>query len=255
MRWVLAWLMLLSGFVWAQDGAALRLCYEDSDSFPWVMRDGSGLNITLIQQTALRLKQPLHWVARPWRRCLAGLASGAYDGAFAASYQPERAKLGRYPEDAQGQVDGSRRLHHSQYALYFRRHHPVQWDGQKLVVDGPVGSLSGFSIAAVLHRLGATVDESSRDSKALLSMLASQRFPAVAMQSIRADHILAQNTQLAGQLQKHPLALQENDYFLIFSHVFYQQNPQRAEAFWNELRTVRESSEYQAQAQSYLDSL
>lgn len=85
---------LLLATAQAGDSAALRFCYEDSDSYPWVMRGGEGLNIELLREVGEHLQRPIEFIAVPWRRCLAGLQQGRYDGAFAASYQAERALLG-----------------------------------------------------------------------------------------------------------------------------------------------------------------
>ncbi len=96
----------------------LTLCHEDRDSYPWVLRDGSGLNLELLAQVAEALQLRLQLVAVPWKRCLAGLEDGHYDGAFAASFKAERLAMGRYPTTAEGDLDVSKRLHLSLYSLY-----------------------------------------------------------------------------------------------------------------------------------------
>ena len=237
---------LLLATAQAEDSAALRFCYEDSDSYPWVMRGGEGLNIELLREVGEHLQRPIEFIAVPWRRCLAGLQQGRYDGAFAASYQAERALLGRYPLDAQGSVDSSRRLHTGDYALYHRVEQVPHWDGQRLQVNGPVGSLSGFSIVPFLHQLGARVDESSRDPQALLRVLASRRVSAVALQSARADFILQGDAQLAASIRKAPLPLQVKPYFLMLSAPLCDRDGELAERIWDSVRRVRESPGYQA---------
>ena len=150
----------------------LTLCHEDRDSYPWVLRDGSGLNLELLAQVAEALQLRLQLVAVPWKRCLAGLEDGHYDGAFAASFQAERLAMGRYPTPAEGDLDVSKRLHLSLYALYRRRGDQLDWDGQRLLgLQGRIGSLSGFSIVDFLRQHGAEVDETSRDPLELLHML------------------------------------------------------------------------------------
>ena len=57
---------------------------------------------------------------------------------------------------------------------------------------------------------------------------------------------------LSGLLPVGTLELTQSSYFLIFSHGFYRSNAHRAEAFWDELRRVREAPDYQAREQNYI---
>lgn len=72
---------------------ALILCYEDQNSYPWVMTDGSGLNLQLLRLVDESLPLQFSFVAVPWKRCLSGMAQGTYDGAFASSFKEERLLL------------------------------------------------------------------------------------------------------------------------------------------------------------------
>ncbi|CAK0769620.1 hypothetical protein CCP4SC76_5210003 [Gammaproteobacteria bacterium] len=46
----------------------------------------------------------------PWKRCLADLQEGKVDGAFPASFKPDRLAQGSYPMTGD-QPDATRRLH------------------------------------------------------------------------------------------------------------------------------------------------
>lgn len=224
----------------------LTLCHEGRDSYPWVLRDGGGLNLELLTQVAEALQLRLQLVAVPWKRCLAGLEDGHYDGAFAASFKAERLAMGRYPTTAEGDLDVSKRLHLSLYALYRRRGDQLDWDGQRLLgLQGRIGSLSGFSIVDFLRQHGAEVDETSRDPLELLHMLRVGRVQGVALQAPRADQLLSQHAELAAGVEKIALPLEQKPYFLMLSHALVAERPALAAALWSEIERQRDSASYQ----------
>lgn len=236
-----------------RDAGTLSLCYEDQDSYPWVMEDGSGLNLQLLRLVEQALHGQFSFVAVPWRRCLAGLAQGTYDGAFAASFKAERLGLGRYPLDADGRLDERKRLHTSIYSLYRRKGSTVSWNGQEFrELHGRIGSLNGFSIVDFIRAKGAEVDETSRDPQALLRMLSRQRIEAAALQSLRGDFVLQNNPELAAQLEKIELPLENKAYYLMLSNAYVSTYPQQASALWDEIERQRESALYRQQVQALL---
>lgn len=245
--------LALNALAAPREGSVLTLCYEDQDSYPWVMEDGSGLNLQLLRLVEQAQHGQFTFIAVPWKRCLAGLAQGTYDGAFAASYKAERLSLGRYPLDADGRLDERKRLHTSIYALYRRKGSPVSWNGQEFrQLQGRIGSLSGFSIVDFIRAQGAEVDETSRDPLALLRMLSHKRIEAAALQSLRGDFVLQANPDLAAQLEKLELPLEDKAYYLMLSNDYVASNPEQATALWDEIERQRESPTYQQQVQAFL---
>jgi polar amino acid transport system substrate-binding protein len=217
------------------------------------MTDGSGLNLQLLRLVAEALPMQFSFVAVPWKRCLAGLAQGTYDGAFASSFKTERLALGRYPQDVDGRLDERKRLHTSIYALYRRKGSPVSWNGEEFrQLRGRVGSLSGFSIIDFIRAKGAEVDETSRDPLALLHMLSHKRIEAAALQSLRGDFVLQANPELAAKLEKVKLPLEEKAYYLMLSNAYVTANPSQAARIWDEIEIQRESVTYQQQVQAFL---
>lgn len=236
-----------------REGPVLTLCHEDQDSYPWVMEDGSGLNLQLLRLVEQALHGQFTFVAVPWKRCLAGLAQGTYDGAFAASFKAERLGLGRYPLDADGRLDERKRLHTSIYSLYRRKGSAVSWNGQEFrQLQGRIGSLSGFSIVDFIRAQGAEVDETNRDPLALLRMLSHKRIEAAALQSLRGDFVLQANPDLAAKLEKIELPLEDKAYYLMLSSGYVASNPEQAAALWDEIERQRESPTYQQQVQAFL---
>ena len=251
------WLCLLPAGVLADraETPELTFCYEDRDSYPWVLTDGSGLNLELLGLVEQALALRFSHVPVPWRRCLAGLEQGAYDGAFAASFKAERLSLGRYPLDGAGRPDPSKRLHTSSYALYRRKGSAVSWDGRQFQrLSGRVGSLSGFSIVDFLHGHGVVVDETSRDPLALLQMLEHGRIEAAALQGLRADFVLQANPQLTVRIEKLEVPLEEKAYYLMLSNALVASDPALAAAIWSEIAHWRESAAYRERVQAFLAS-
>lgn len=245
--------LALNALAAPREGPVLTLCYEDQDSYPWVMEDGSGLNLRLLRLVEQAQHGQFTFIAVPWKRCLAGLAQGTYDGAFAASYKAERLSLGRYPLDADGRLDERKRLHTSIYALYRRKGSPVSWNGQEFrQLQGRIGSLSGFSIVDFIRAQGAEVDETNRDPLALLRMLSHKRIEAAALQSLRGDFVLQANPDLAAQLEKLELPLEDKAYYLMLSNDYVASNPEQATALWDEIERQRESPTYQQQVQAFI---
>lgn len=235
------------------DASALKLCYEDQDSYPWVMSDGTGLNLQLLGLVEQALALRFEFVPVPWKRCLSGLERGIYDGAFASSYKAERLTLGRYPLDDDGRLDERKRLHTSSYALYRRKDSQVGWNGKEFrQFDGRIGSLSGFSIVDFIREHGAEVDETSRDPLALLQMLRHGRVQAAALQSLRADFLLQAHPQLAATIEKVKLPLEEKAYYLMLSNALVFADAALALAIWSEIERQRESLAYQARVQVFL---
>lgn len=249
MRRSRGWLcaLVLLGLTWRAAAAqSLVFCYEDKESYPWVLANGRGLNITLLNQVGEALDLQLRFIPVPWRRCLNGLAQGTYDGAFAASYTSERLAYGVYPLDADGRVDEGLRLHTQAYLLYSRQDDPVGWNGNEFrQLRGSVGSLSGFSIVDFLKLHGAAVVESSRDPEALLYMLSTRRLQAVAMQSLRAGHVLRDNPELASVIRPASLPLETKAYYLMLSHRLVEARPVLASRIWQEVQRQRDSAAYQ----------
>ncbi len=231
----------------------LTLCHEDQNAYPWVMADGTGLNLILLQRVAEAVPVRFSFVAAPWKRCLAGLAQGTYDGAFAASFRPSRMELGRYPQDADGRLDERKRLHTSIYSLYRLKGSLVSWNGEEFrQLHGRIGSLSGFSIVDFIRAKGIEVDETSRDPLALLNMLKQKRFEAAALQSLRGDFVLQAHPELAAQIEKVSLALEEKPYYLMLSTAYVAKNPEQAALIWDEIERQRQSPSYQQQVRTFL---
>lgn len=224
---------------------ALPLCYDDGEQYPWIIKNGKGLNIIELETVAARTGEKLELIGMPWKRCLEGVEKGDFAGAFAASYTDDRARYAVYPM-ADGKLDHTRRLHADGYTLLRLKGSSVGWDGRKFSnLTGQIGTQASYSIASDLLRWGATVDSNSDTPETLLRRFGAGQLQAVALLTGEAQFALRQ-PYLAGKVEIVSPPLSEKPYFLIFGRGFYDKNRKTADDLWSMIAKVRESTEYKA---------
>lgn len=241
-RWSLLLLAFSALLGHAQE--PLRLCYDDADNFPWLVKNGQGLNNVLVdlaaQQSGLRVIQtPL-----PWRRCLASIANGEVAGGFAASYSEERESFADYPRTVDGKLDVSRRLKNDGYSLYRRKDTAAHWNGKQFVnLTGRIGSQLGYASTAELRKHSANVYESNDSPETAMRHLLAGDLELLALMTLIGDELL-KNPEIARRVEKIPSPFVEKPYFVIFNKNFQRANPASVEAFWKGLGNARESAQY-----------
>lgn len=57
--------LVVEVFAASRSAETLTLCYEDQNSYPWVMTDGTGLNLQLLRLVADALPMQFSFVAVP----------------------------------------------------------------------------------------------------------------------------------------------------------------------------------------------
>jgi polar amino acid transport system substrate-binding protein len=227
----------------AWSAEALTLCFENVDVRPWRTVDGAGLNFELLKAAAQRLQLRLDFKALPWKRCLAMLQANEVDGAFAASFAPERLEVGVYPGGKA--PDAAKRMHVDRYVLLRRKGDSVGWDGRAFQnLNGAVGSQLGYSIGAQLRAMGVAVDEGSQDALSLVRKLMAGRLAAAALGGSDATRLLAGEPWLAAQVEVLPAPLTEKPYFLMLSHAFARAAPESAARLWGAIEEARNSPAY-----------
>jgi len=230
--------------VLAADAPLVKVCSENDDSFPWLLKDRPGLTNSLFVIAEKKLGGKIELVGLPWKRCLEEAKAGTMDGVVKISYTPERAlELGVYPMSGD-KPDASKRLLNDTYSIYRIKGSSVAWDGKVLKADGPVGAQSGFSVVKQLQGLGMKVDDGNRSANDNLKKLIEGRVVAVALQTEEGDASVAEKPEYASKIEKISPILVEKPYFLIFSKQFYAKSPDQAKNIWNAIGTARESAEY-----------
>lgn len=239
-------LIWLSSTVAGAETISFLAGYEDKEQPPYYMgmgQDVLAINpgvsveiVKLLEQHIPGLK--VAFVRMPWKRCLSELQTGSTDGAFNASFKPERLEMGVYPMK-NGEVDTSRRLTTISYSLYKMKNAALSWDGLKFInLTGMLGAPLGYSIVDDLRKLGAQVDEAS-GTRQNFEKLLKGRVQGVAAQDVTGDALLAQNPAFK-DIVKVEVPIVTKPYYLMISKQFVAKNPRLAETIWDTIGMLRE---------------
>lgn len=234
--------LLMSGS--AQAGQVLRAAFEDRAQPPYYMgetaaveADMPGVSIELVRLAAKEVGMEVEFVRMPWVRCLKSLQKGEVDITFNSSFKEDRLEFGVYPM-AGGKPDPARRIATLTYSLYRLKDSPVGFDGKAITgLVGPVAAQSGYSIIDDLRKMGVATED-AHASITNFRKLASKRVFAVAAQDVNGDSLLASGEFPTVEKVTPPLVTK--DYFVMFSHQFYDERKPLAERFWAKLAEVRE---------------
>ena len=227
----------------------IKLCHDDADSAPWLIKDAKGLNIVLMEAAAAKAGAKLEIVALPWKRCLGAVEDKSIDGAIAASYKDERAKFAVYPTTGD-KPDENRRLHTEEYSLYRAKGSNVSWDGSKFSnLTGSIGAQRGYSIIDNLKKWEAKVDEGGALPKDNMKKLVGGQVQAVALTSEEGDQ-LSKTPDFSGKVEKVTPPLIQKPYYVIFGKEFYSKNQAMVDSIWSNIATIRESKDYKAKVQA-----
>ena len=83
-------------------------------------------------------------------------------------------------------------------------------------------------------------------------MLHGHRFETAAMQTLRADQLLASHPDIGQDIEKRPVPLEQKDYYLMLSNRLVDERPALAQALWDEIARQRESADYRARLRQVL---
>lgn len=250
--------LLLSVTAWdvSADPVEIHLGFIDRVNPPFVIDPGEveghapGLTIELLRRVEQKLPVVFRYHSMPWARSLHLLQANELDAVFHASFKPERLKLGVYPMRKES-VDQDRNLVTQAYYVYKREASLLNWDGEQFSdLDGPLGTIIGFSVNSDLAKAGYAV-EATPTLRSNLDKLRSGRVAAVVNYASQTDTVLGRAAERYPDIVKLPIPFKVKYKYLLFSHGFYRQRPALTEAIWDELRALHESGEYAAIATRY----
>jgi polar amino acid transport system substrate-binding protein len=246
MRSVLRILLIALSCCFAECAAAgivLTLGYADIESFPYQTGNGDripeppGVAVEIVRKAAADIGVEIRFLRLPSKRLVAELQVGQIDGAFIFSDNPARRAFARYPM-RDGRIDAGRRVARLGYYLYHLRGDAVNWNGEWFTgLRGAVGVNTSHAIASNLKARGAAVEE-TKSIEQNFAKLRVRRIAAVAAQDLTADAYLAR-AGLA-DIEKLPMPIEENDYFLIFGLAFANRNNALVEQLWSRIGEIRD---------------
>ena len=227
----------------ATDPATIDFCFEETPALPWRSRQKEGLYFELMDEVARRLDLRFVYHPQPWRYCLAEVAAGRMDGAFAVAQSPERRAVFAFPPGAPD-IDGDV-LRIDSMVLVRRRGSAVDVvDGHVVGTDKPVGVLPAYAIADDLSRAGWALDTDSRDHLTQLARVSRGDLDAIVLSAFRWAQLQANGGSALGALEALPEPLATKRHFLGLSHPFVAAHPALAARLWSTTREVRTSERY-----------
>ncbi|TQQ53420.1 amino acid ABC transporter substrate-binding protein [Vibrio cholerae] len=223
----------------------LRLAYSDIESYPFQMGNGEsvanppGLALDVLNDVATKLELKIEYVRLPGKRVLNYIDTGKVDGGFIFSYNTLRAQYARYPMQDDS-PDSQKRIATIGYYFYTLQDQKLDWDGEKILnTEQQVGAHLGFSIVNELKKKQLNVQEVTTTEQ-LFQMLQLGRLPVVAVQDTTAQQFLS--SKKIKNITKVEPAITTKDYYLVFSHQFYDANAEIAEQIWREIGALREEA-------------
>ena len=138
-----------------------------------------------------------------------------------------------------GKPDESARVFSQSYVFYRLKGSAFSWDGRTVsgLGDGSIGFNSTFSIGAELNRWGLKTED-AKTTEQNFQKLSMGRIMAFAMQEQAADSYLASRPM--HDVEKIAIPLETKSYYLMLSHQFVAQDPERAERLWAKLGKLRQ---------------
>ncbi|PHV12985.1 substrate-binding periplasmic protein [Chitinimonas sp. BJB300] len=229
----------------------IKLCIEDEDSYPWLLKNRPGLSIIMMQMVEKRLEVKMDIQPLPWKRCMEVVKHGIFDGLFKISFKADRMELGNFPMIGD-KPDISKRMFDDSYSLYRLKGTNVDWDGKVIRnAEAGIGAQAGFSIVDQLKAMGITVDDGTRIADDNLRKLLVGRVAAVALQTQEGDASIAANADMRGKIERLSPPLAEKPYFLMLSKPFVTKYSEFSKLVWDAVAEVRESPEYKKQVQQF----
>ncbi len=222
------------------------ICYEDQNMPPYIMSateqspdEALGILPELLNEAVRNSGMVPKYVKFPWKRCLLLLGQNKVDGLFASIFQKDREKLGRYPTK-DGVEDKSRCLMKVGYAIFSSTKKSVLWNG----------AFYGKTIPSIAAPLGYVVVRTLKEKHGLIAN--TQLSPPMAMKFVakgqldgyileeRIGKTVIQQAGLQGQVTPLSPIFEQHYWHFMISHRFYKENPDTAEAVWDQIKMQRE---------------
>lgn len=244
---LLAWLLacMLAVPARADSARPLLICYDNVAQPPWSAPSGDGLNFELLKRVEKQLGEHFSYAAKPWRRCMEELRVGTVDGVIGAADAPERHQFAIYPSLPDGRTDPARAMFEDQVYVFLRVGGQASWDGRTLRSPSrDIGVPSGYAIAERVRQQGLRARDLIKSPEDGLRLLVSGMFDAILLEGAHAVRLASQDPRFQGKVRQAELPYAVLDLHLPVNRQAYARDPQRIEAIWRAIASVRQSPDY-----------
>lgn len=223
-----------------------RICYETQPFPPYFMSQKNGSSIRVVgalpdvlKRAVLGVGMTPKFVGFPWKRCLELLEQNKVDGTFPSIYLKSRENIGRYPMTDGGE-DRSRSLAKVDYSIFTAKENPVPWNG---VFSGKytpaIGAPLGYVVVQTLknkHKIKANTQFLALRGLQLVSL---GRLDGYVVERIGGERLLRLD-KISHKVTALEPPFESHFWHLMISHSFYAENPEIAEAMWDQVGTIRQ---------------
>lgn len=224
----------------------LRMCYEEQELTPFFTGTGPqppeknpGVMIEMLHMLTAALPEiRIEFQRVPWQRCLNQLAKGTSD-VVVAGFQEKRAKAGVYPMK-NGAPDATRAIASTQYCLFTHRGSQLSWDGAQFNMHPakPVAVPQGYSVVTLLEQHDIPIVKTN-SSKSALKLLQKSLAEGAVTHCQSGGYFLSPNKDTPWNFIAHSPPLLDRYGYLLFSRVFWQQQPQLVNQIWDQVALIK----------------
>ncbi len=238
-------LALLAG-LWGTAGQSreIRLCVSDRELLPINSPTFEAPGQYLVRRAIESQGDKAVFVPLPWRRCIAGLRHGEYDGAVGMAATESFLTFMRFPE-ANGRPDTSKELGKLLYVAVRVKGAEADWDGdhfrglrRPVIYNAP-----SLVLADKMHRLGAGNPNTSLSEEQMLSMLVAGRADIAVGRREVFEALMAGETY-RDKIDMLPAPFVNADDYLTFRDVFADHSPGYAERVWSEIGRLKAAPDW-----------
>lgn len=228
------------------------------ESIPAIRPDGSqnsnerpGFRVEVLRAAGKTCGTTVNFMPVPWQRALELVKSGSVDGAFSASWSPERAAFGAFPL-RNGVIDPTKAMKGYTYNLYVHPGSRLTWDGKAVSTNGgrKVIVERGSAGAELATRLGLEAVPVSGYLN-MVRMLAERRADGLIGIDVHVEKQLAESPPLAASVKEVTPPLEARHGYVMFSKAFHTAHTALAECMWGALADIRSKPAYRELVKSY----
>jgi polar amino acid transport system substrate-binding protein len=222
----------------------IKVCFQDVDWPPYTFGpssrfNGQGALPELLAYIEKDVDVKFEFFAIPWKRCQKIVALNEMDGALETSFREERLKMGRFPWK-DGGPDVTRKTHASTYVLYKTKDSKFELTDSDDNDLAPVAVERGYAGGSDLKKMGVKVIEVATPEAGLNMVISGRALGFMTLEDV-ADYIIEKNNYFSEHISKSSKPFKIKNYYLLFSHGFYNDNPKTSEQIWDMIRKYVEA--------------